>query len=235
MADDKKDLEKELSYLPKSDGVFGRDGVPIRRKPAILQENPVVQEALEPVKSNSPEVFNPKKSTNEEMLDRRNKVLQYRLRGLSFTSIAQVLKVSISTVKKDFQEAKKDTASHIKDFDKPGFIADAVNSLDDVLARAWEEYNNIPLNNPQQRIKSLELIKNIKNDQFNMLQNAGLIERAPEKHQMFISSQILHGWSDEIKKVAIESFLGAKTVGELEAPKPDPALIEAEFEEKKPE
>lgn len=167
----------------------------------------------------------PKKPTDDEILDRRNKVFQLRLRGLTYDAISEILNISVSTVKRDYDDAKKDAKQELTEFDREGFLSDTAKTVDDLIATAWIEYKTTPVGSPQ-RLKALDLIRTLTNDKFTMWADIGLIQRAAERHENVVTTQVIHGWTPELKEQVAKAYLGVTLTTQLLEPALDTNLDE---------
>lgn len=156
-----------------------------------------------------------------EELERRTKAYQYRLRGWTLRRIGSELNVSYSTVKRDLDIMQKSMAQSFEDFDPNELVASELQGYDDLLTRAWEEYEQGV--NVNQRIKALDFVRTVKADRFTMLKHAGIIRAAPKEvnHKVAVGVAAVN-WNEEVKQAASEAILqGLLSKQPLLEPVPD--------------
>lgn len=197
----------------------------IKRK-AVKVDN---AEALVP--RDGTEISRSKKSSDQEIEERRVKAMHYRLRGMSLRDIAKKLDVSAATIKRDLDAAKDMSLARIRDFDKDTFVADTMNTYDDIIAEAWQEYLSAPKGTTH-RLKSLDSVRNAVNDKRKALHESGVVRNEDHVTGVTVNLGVVGQWSDAVKEAAIKALISNATKTELLDPVPDQHnIIDAEYVE----
>lgn len=154
-----------------------------------------------------------------ELEDRREMVLQLRLRGHTIKEISRVFQVSTATINRDISAVRKQKESDVKTYNTEGFVVDTVAGYDDIIHSAWSIYSNTDADT---KIKTLHLIRQTLNDRRKALQDTGVVDKQKvQPIDQQINIQIVNGLDEETKDRAIHGFLaGALTPG-LPDPTPD--------------
>jgi hypothetical protein len=166
-----------------------------------------------------------RKATQEEMEERREKVLQMRLRGLSFEFIAANLGVSAVTVKRDYEAARESAKGLTQHFDKHQFLGETIAGIDDVIARAYEDYAAAQKGTTVS-LKALDLIRVARADRVRIMTETGIIEKKPERVEQKISLELIHGWNEDVRKAAVDALLSGMLKTKLLEPIPDANIID---------
>lgn len=153
-------------------------------------------------------------------IERRIKVYQYRVRGYSLRRIAQEMKMSVGTVRRDLDKITKEMAHQFEDFNPEAFVADEMVGYEDLMQEGWNQYHQSK--NVHQAVKALDFIRGVKTDRFNMLKNAGVIKTEPVNVQHNVAVGVIQNWDEGFKKAAVEALIQANMGGrQLAAPVPD--------------
>jgi len=180
-----------------------------------------------------PEPVRPFKMSEHELQERRTKVYRLRLQGISYSNIAKMLNMSVLTVRRDLEHIRKDNQTKIDQFQQNQFVGESLLVFDEIINRAWNEYNSNKEGNP--RLKSLDLIRTTQNDKLRVLQETGMIHKQATavEHTHVVSLP----WTENVKDAVIQTLLQQKLSPQLAAPTPDPNYIEIKHDndtEKKP-
>jgi hypothetical protein len=152
----------------------------------------------------------PRKCTNREIEERREKVLQLRLRGLGYKAIADVLQVSHLTIRRDLEIIRGETKEQVKGFCKEYAIGRCMQTYQAVLEKAWENYDTSAPGSAA-RVHYLQLIKATQSDEAKLLMDVGLIGRAAVQveHRMDPSAA-LSGWTRDAQQLVALAIIKAQ-------------------------
>ena len=82
-----------------------------------------------------------RKASRAEIRERRQKVYDLRIRGLSCKAIGELLGVSHDTVARDLRAIAEENAKSLKDFDPQRRLAEAVKFLEAMRTLALQEFH----------------------------------------------------------------------------------------------
>lgn len=173
------------------------------------------------------------RASAEEVEERRSKVFQLRLRGHSYDYIASVMNLSAMTVKRDFDAITEENKDIVATFDKSNFVGETIATIDDVIARAWEDYN-ATLPGTTQRLKALDMVRLANLDRVRIMNECGVIQKQAEKHEHNVSVEVIQGWDPEVRQRAVEAILQGVLKTPLLEPVKDENVIDAVIIEEEP-
>lgn len=121
-----------------------------------------------------------RKSCKEEMFERRQMVMRYRLKGLTYNQIAKKLGVGAMTIRRDMQMIKQNMADKVTEFERDQALGECLNTYELIHQQAWDQYHKCK-ETSQQRVQFLNLIRAAENDRVKVLMDVGLIGREAAK------------------------------------------------------
>jgi len=133
-------------------------------------------QALVLSRKGAPKKAKHRKSSKEEMYERRQLVLRMRLRGKTYRQIAKELGVATMTVKRDLQLIKDQQASRVTQFERDKALGECLQTYELIHQEAWEQYHSAVVGSDN-RVKFLNLIRAAENDRVKVLMDVGMIGR----------------------------------------------------------
>lgn len=163
-----------------------------------------------------------------EVNERRIQVQRYRLRGMTYAQIAELLDVSVMTIRRDLEAIREENKEKVDSLQKNEFIGESLSVFDNLQDRAWAEYT-AEGTTPQIRLKALDLIRVIQGDKTKVLTDCGLIhkEENNKDKKVEVEHKIALPWDEQTKSDVAKALLETALNTDLE----EPEYIEAELEE----
>jgi DNA-directed RNA polymerase specialized sigma24 family protein len=151
-----------------------------------------------------------RKSSREEIYERRQLVLRYRIKGMTFKQISKELGVGVMTVRRDLQEIKKHNAERVSQFERDEALGDCLQTYELIHQEAWDQYSRAP-HGTAQRATFLNLVRAAENDRAKLLMDVGLIGRnAVKVEHSHKADEALQGLTDDAKKLIAMALLKAQ-------------------------
>lgn len=171
-----------------------------------------------------------------ELEERRKRIFQLRLRGLSVTTIAKILNVSPSLVSSDLKKVRRENKGGIDGIDQNEFIGESLAIFDELQEKGWSEYQQLvgEKNCSNQRLKALDLIRTIQKDKVDVLTEVGLI--GEEEAPLEVAHVHRLEWTPEIQERVARALIEQSLTTVLPEPIPDEeAQIEQDYGNEKEE
>lgn len=166
-----------------------------------------------------------RKSTQEEIAERRRMVLRMRMRGLGYRAIARELGIGNMTIKRDLEAVREMTKSRIGKFEREYALSQSLSVFEEVETSAWGDYHaSTP--GSSNRASFLAQIRAARGDQVKLLMDVGLIDRTAQevkhKHE-HSNAQVIAGWSPAAQDLVAFAIVkaGMQTLAE---PTPDDVI-----------
>jgi len=185
-----------------------------------VPEGVIKRRSTRRVPAPQPEELKPARRTSQyEMMQRRQNVQRLRLRGLSISEIATQLKVSYLTAQRDLESVKLVNQEQVKNFQQEQFVGEAMTLFDELRQHAWNEFEQAQPGS-RHRLQSLDMIRTLQNDKVKALQDTGLLMKVA--HEVKHEHTIALPWTDEMKRAASSQLLQSQMTAKLALPTPDP-------------
>lgn len=189
-------------------------------EPELVEEEGVPKrKAARKTHNKSNKLKQTKKSSEWEIEQRRKDVLKLRMRGLNYHNIATTLGISVFTVRNDLAALQKEAKKRTDNFQAAAFVGEVVESLDDVIARAWEEFN-ANLIGTKGRTDALRLIQAANIDKLKVLIDVGLVSKVAQEVKHKVSMEL--PWDEGMKQAVIHQMLQRSLKPQNALPTPDP-------------
>lgn len=151
-----------------------------------------------------------RKSSQEEMYERRQMVLRLRLKGKTFREIAKELGVGTMTVRRDLQTIKEQTSSRVTQLERDQALGESLQTYELIHQEAWTQYYKSP-EASESRVRFLNLIRAAENDRVKVLMDVGLIGReavkVEHKHK---ADEVLAGLTKDAQQLIAMALLKAQ-------------------------
>lgn len=109
--------------------------------------------------------------------DRRNKVRELITQRKSQSEMAEILNVSLPTIKKDFKKIKQEASKEIMSKTQADWIEQIITEYDKIYNEAWNLYLQ------DKSPGTLRLLKDIESDTMNALGKLGVVmTKAPDQN-----------------------------------------------------
>jgi transposase len=138
----------------------------------------------------------PARSSEEEMRERRRRVMRLRMRGLGYRSIAKKLGVGHMTVKRDLEAIREDNRLRASQLDREEHVGESLSVFEEVELRAWQDYSYAPKGSAE-RQKFLAEIRAARQNQTKLLMDLGVVAKAPTENKITITNEVIANWSPE--------------------------------------
>jgi hypothetical protein len=165
-----------------------------------------------------------KRTTADDLDDRREFVWSLRQRGKTYREISETLVArgyergtSIATVKSDIDYVRRKKREKIEFHDREDYLAGHTSIYDDVRKEAWRVYNR---GDNDQRIKALNLIRQTTNDERKALQDTGVV-RKENMVQETVQIGLVAKWDDSDVGQAASALIASQLNLHLAAPTAD--------------
>jgi len=196
-----------------------RKGPKVKRKP---QQN--MAKALVLSRSKVPSNRRSKKSSSDEISERRQMVMKFRLRGLTYRQIAKELGVGYMTVKRDLEAIRVSTRDKVSKFKHDYALGTSINTYEQIEEEAWKEAERCP-HGSSNRAQFLNLARTARNDQVKMLMDVGLIGRSAQQVDVTVKAdKVLEGWTKEAQQVVALAIIRSQ-MGQVIEPVPESKRI----------
>jgi len=141
----------------------------------------------------------------KEVAERRLKVKQLAIEGLSTQEIARLLKISLRTIQLDRKKVNQDLFEDLKGNSVERILGDFLLRYDSIYKEARKTYRDT--SNDNAKIGALRIMAQQERDKVQMLQTLGFLERAVdmvgfnEEKPLTVHGaiQIIHNWEKENK------------------------------------
>ena len=180
------------------------------------------------VKKQEPEEKSLARSTEYELQERREQVQSLRIRGLSMRVIAKMLNVSPKTIERDLLAIRAQNESAVDASQQNQVVGEALARLRAVEERAWSEYHSSKKSH--ERLKALDLIRTLQNDQLKAFKDAGILSSGAE-HTVEVTHTHRLDWSEEMKEKVSRALLQQSLTPHLAEPVPESEVIDATYTE----
>ena len=151
-----------------------------------------------------------RKSSKEEVYERRQMVLRKRLKGLTFRNIAKELGVGVMTVRRDLQAIKERMADKVSKFEKDQALGECLQTYELIHQESWDQYHRCA-HGSSQRVQFLNLIRAAEGDRIKTLMDVGLIGKAAvkveHKHE---ADKVLAGLTKDAQSLIAMALLKAQ-------------------------
>lgn len=151
----------------------GKSPVPKKKAKQMVQ-------ALVLSRAKAPKRAKHRKSSKEEMYERRQMVMRLRLKGMPYKAIGKELGIGIMTVKRDLQSLKQDVSARVTKFDRDYALGECLQTYERIHQEAWQEYEGCS-HGSSGRAQFLNLIRAAENDRVKVLMDVGMIGREAVK------------------------------------------------------
>ena len=184
---------------------------------ASIPEEPVAEEAPE----ESTAIV---KMTADDRADRRAKAWSLHQRQKTYRQIGDELGVSIGTVKRDLEYARKDSRLRVELYDREDHVSNALAQYDDIIHEAWAVHTGA---DKETKLKALTLIRQTMQAKEKSLQNNGTLKKDVQVSET-VQVSLVSKFDDEGIGQIAQALLGSRLNLHLAAPTLD---IEEEEEE----
>lgn len=151
-----------------------------------------------------------RKSSREEMHERRQMVLRLRLKGMAFRQIAKDLGVGVMTVRRDLQAIKARMADKVSQFERDQTLGESLHTYELIHQEAWDQYSRCA-NGSEGRVKFLNLIRAAENDRVKVLMDVGLIGKAAvQVEHRHKADEVLAGLTKDAQQLIAMALLKAQ-------------------------
>lgn len=163
--------------------------------------------------------------------ERRTQVFKLKLRGKSDQDIAKTLNLTLKVVQNDLEMVREQNRS-IFQFDRQSLIQENLKGFDDLIERAWAEYETAPPKT-MLKLKALDMARVARNDRAKFLQECGFIEVVEKKTEHKVQVDIINRWGDEdFRRAAAKALVASTFTPNLPEPVPlDEYLKQLEAED----
>ena len=157
----------------------------------------------------------PVRSSEDEIKERRRRVVRLRMRGLGYRSIAQKLGVGHMTVKRDLEAIREDNRVKARLLDREEHVGESLSVFEEVELRAWQDYRYAPRGSGE-RQKFLAEIRAARQNQTKLLMDLGVVAKAPTESKITISNEVIANWSPEAQDLVALAIIksGMKKLAE---------------------
>lgn len=166
--------------------------------------------------------------TKDEIEERRQKVHQLMVRGLSQKRIAEIVEVSAATITRDIAVIKKNVTKY-KNFNREEFIADTITGYDDIWSECWKIASET--NDKELKLKAMTAARLALNDKRKALQETGVVKKEMVGNNNQIHVNLIGGLTPEQIEKAALSFLNSGMKTQLQMPEPDVIDVDEESED----
>tara|TARA_R100001594_G_scaffold28869_1_gene54199 strand:- start:3637 stop:4200 length:564 start_codon:yes stop_codon:yes gene_type:complete len=164
-------------------------------------------------------------TTREERDERREQILRLKMSGKSNRVIARTLNVSVGTVKNDLQVIRQNNGKRFTSEDVSEYLGISLKVFEEVEIHAWQEYHECAPGTAG-RIKALDLIRNARKDGISLRQEVGMIQRAPEKREVEVTSTTTITQLDpQVRRALADALIDAHCTTALPAPEPNEIIL----------
>lgn len=163
------------------------------------------------------------KRTADDLDDRRQKAWALRQRGKTYREIGTALEVSIGTVKRDLDIARRQQRESIEFHDREDYLAGINAQYDDIRREAWNVFNGA---DKETKLKALNLIRQTTDAQRKALQDTGVV-RKENQVQETVQIGLVANWEDDEVGQAAAALIGARL--NLHMGEPTPDIVDAEI------
>lgn len=151
-----------------------------------------------------------RKSSKEEMYERRQLVMRMRLRGMTYKTIAKKLGVGTMTVRRDLAALRKDTAERVSKFDRDYALGECLDTYEAIHEEAWDQYHRCCDGSPA-RAQFLNIIRVAENDRVKVLMDVGMIGREAVKvEHNHKADEALRGITKDAQQLVAMALLKAQ-------------------------
>jgi len=119
------------------------------------------------------------RGSREQIRERRERVWEMVVRGVSQREIAQALGVHQNTIHGDVQELRKEHRSGVKDTDVHDEIGDIVAKYDEIFRYAMVDYSTVE--KPSQKAQFLDKAMSALSKKVTLLVETGILPRAVQE------------------------------------------------------
>lgn len=163
--------------------------------------------------------------------ERRDKVLQLKLRGVPHSNIAKFLNVSTKTVQRDLAVIRERNIERVNHALPSEYMAEATAHWDEATKRLWMEYTSAEEGSIV-RLKALSEIVNTQAVKMKALKDAGFIKVEQKKQvDITVNHKILEHWGDDLIDEISVKLLERGLNTDLDDPVDPSEIVDAEFEE----
>ena len=157
----------------------------------------------------------PVRSSEEEIKERRRRVVRLRMRGLGYRSIAKKLGVGHMTVKRDLEAIREENRLRAQQLDREEHVGESLSVFEEVELRAWQDYRYAPRGSAE-RQKFLAEIRAARQNQTKLLIDLGVVAKAPTESKITITNEVLSGWGPEAQDLVALAIIksGMKKLAE---------------------
>jgi hypothetical protein len=164
-------------------------------------------------------------TTREERDERRDRILRLKMSGKSNRVIAQTMKVSVGTVKNDLQVIRQEQGRRFTDEDVAEYLGISLKVFEEVEIHAWREYTECAPGTAG-RIKALDLVRNARKDGISLRQEVGMIQRAPEKREVEVTSTTtITQLAPQVRRALANALIEAHCTTALPPPEPSEVIV----------
>jgi hypothetical protein len=151
-----------------------------------------------------------RKSSKEEMYERRQMVMRLRLKGMTYKAIGKELGIGTMTVKRDLYALREDVSARVSKFDRDFALGECLQTYERIHQEAWNEYESCS-HGSSGRATFLNLIRAAENDRVKVLMDVGLIGREAVKvEHNHKADQALKGITKDAQQLIAMALLKAQ-------------------------
>ena len=176
----------------------------------------------------------PKKSSQNEIEERRRDVVRLRMRGLGLRNIAKELGVGHMTIKRDLAAIQEQTKERMSKLDRDIIIAESVSVYEEIETQAWDQFHRCG-SGTSMKAQFLNVVRAARNDQIRLLTDIGMITRAPQEVKHTVKTDVISHWSPAAQDIVAMAIIkaglsqpGAPVPEERQLPEPNVLDVEAE-------
>ncbi len=168
--------------------------------------------------------------------ERRAEVFDLRSQGKTIRDIAKELGRSEGTIRGDLKVISVENAALVVEAQSNELVGEIIRHYEALIRRAWDDYYACDEGTPT-RAKFLSLIRAIRNDQYDVFKDVGIIksiEKDGEKSEVRatqFSPEMLKKLPIEIKNLLVQTVIQNTTPRKLREPTLNPALEISALEE----
>ena len=162
------------------------------------------------------------KKTGDDIDDRRKRAWALRQRGKTYREIGAELDVSVATVKRDLDIARRTEREAIEFHDREDYLASLMAQYEDVKREAW---NIIDGADKETRLKALTTIRQTLDAQRKALQDTGVVKKENQVQEI-VHMGLVAKWDEQDVGRAAAALVASQLNLHLEAPSLDEEGVE---------
>jgi len=179
------------------------------------------------------------KDPPSELNERQRRIVNYKLRGLTQTAIAQLEDVSQPYIAKQLKKIREVYAAIGRTIDQEQVVGETVSLYSEVEQRAWEMFFKHKDTNPNAANKALDTVMTSRDKSNKLMMDLGILARKAVEHDHKVTVAPFFEEFDSMDEIEKQKRLRTVIHGSLhKLEEPEPPQLEAdiiedaEFEEK---